>query len=161
MLSSDIREYIVRPSLQAISLWSESAEILVYGTGMVETGYNYLMQIGTPENGGLGFWQMEKSDYEDIYTYLRHPSNSRLFNTITSAAYYASFPMDPSVLVHNLRFSAIMCRLHYYRIPEALPDAKDAQGMAEYHKIYYNSSLGLSDVSKSTSIFQEAIDEII
>ena len=161
MLKHDILNFIIRPALKVTDLWSPSAEILVYGTGLIETDYNYLMQMGTPPNGGIGFFQMESSDYLDLYSFLRRPKNSRLFNSVLSACYYASFPMDSTVLASNIKFAALMCRCHYLRYPEALPDAKNSQALSEYHKVYYNSSLGTADAAKNAVIFQSIIDEVI
>ena len=35
-----------------------------------------------------------------------------------------------------------MCRVHYYRVSEALPEENDIEGMARYWKKYYNTPLG-------------------
>lgn len=160
MLANDIRIQIIRPALQSIGLWSASAEVLIYGTGMVESGYNHLVQIGSPQGGGLGFFQMEKSDYEDIYAFLRHPKNVRLYNSVISCCYYCAFPMDSSVLVHNIKFAAVMCRLHYLRTSQAIPELADGgEAFAEYHKVYYNSLDGAASVTTNTKIFQGIIDD--
>ena len=50
-----------------------------------------------------------------------------------------------------------MCRFHYLRVSEALPAANDAQGMANYHKKYYNTNLGKTDVNQSVIEFQNII----
>ena len=158
MLTKDIFNYIIKPSLQITNLWSPSAEILIYGTGMVETGYQYLMQIGAPANGGIGFWQMEPSDYTDICRWLKAPTNRVLCNSILAACYYDALPSDPNSMASNLRFAALMCRVHYSRFSEPLPNEKDAAGMAKYHKIHYNTALGAADMTKNTDVFQGIID---
>ena len=77
-------------------------------------------------------------------------------NGIVASCYYTSFPMDAAAMVSNIKFAALMCRLHYYRQEAPLPDATDAEGFAEYHKVYYNTSLGAADADKNTVLFQEA-----
>jgi hypothetical protein len=48
----------------------------------------------------------------------------------------------PKFMIHNLHFAAAMCRIHYYRVPEALPEAGDISRQAEYWKAHYNTPLG-------------------
>lgn len=160
MFPNQIRQSIIRPALEVCSMWSESAEVLVFGTGMVETGYQYITQIGEPRNGGLGFWQMEPSDYKDLLTWFRRNTESKLLERILDACYYISTPVDPNVLAHNIKYACLMCRSHYLRIREPIPDAQDAQALAKYHVKYYNGNgLGKADVQKNTKIFQGIIDE--
>lgn len=142
-------------------MWSESAEVLVFGTGMVETGYQYITQIGNPANGGLGFWQMEPSDYKDLLAWFRRNVESNLLARILDACYYTSTPVDPNVLAHNIKYGCLMCRAHYLRIREPIPSlepANSASKFAEYHKKYYNSAKGKADAEKNTKIFQGIID---
>lgn len=140
-------------------MWSENAEILVFGTGMVETGYEYITQIGNPANGGLGFWQMEPSDYKDLLAWFRRNVESNLLTRILDACYYTSTPIDAAVLAHNIKYACLMCRSHYYRIREPIPESKDGGKFAEYHKKYYNGgALGKANVEKNAKIFQGIID---
>lgn len=158
MLAKQVREYIIAPSLRVANLWSEAAEILVYGTGMVESNYEYICQIGNPSDGGLGCWQMEPSDFKDLCKWLDLFPQKNIKNNILSCCYYMSMPIDPGVLMSNLKLAALLCRAHYYRCPEELPSASDAKGMADFHKAYYNTSCGAADAAKNTEIFQGIID---
>jgi len=67
------REFIVRPALQGVGLWSEGAEELIAGTAMVESNLTYVRQLG----GGpaIGICQMEPATYIDLRKRLidRHP----------------------------------------------------------------------------------------
>lgn len=157
-LSKQIREYIIAPALRVANLWSESAEILVYGTGMVESQYEYICQIGNPADGGMGYWQQEPSDFKDVCKWLDALGQKQLKNNILSCCYYLSMPIDPAVLMRNTKLAALLCRAHYLRFPAMLPLPSDAAGFANYHKEYYNTSLGAADASKNTEVFQEIID---
>ena len=46
MLASQIRSLVIRPALSKINLWSPSAEELVLGTAIVESGLTYIRQWG-------------------------------------------------------------------------------------------------------------------
>ena len=91
MLASQIRSLVIRPALEKLNLWSLSAEELVLGTAIVESGLTYLRQ----HNDG------------------------------------------PAV-----------CRLCYYRKPDALPEAGDIEGQAAFWKQHYNTPLGKGTVTK-------------
>jgi hypothetical protein len=45
-------------------------------------------------------------------------------------------------LLSNLGLQAALCRLHYRRVPSALPKLDNIEGQARYWKKYYNSNLG-------------------
>ncbi len=45
-------------------------------------------------------------------------------------------------LIGNMWYGAAMCRIHYLRVPDALPEAGDIPGMAAYWKEFYNTFEG-------------------
>lgn len=160
MLHKDIYKNIIKPGLESVFGANPSADILVYGTGMVETGYNYLTQIGKPENGGIGFFQIQPSDYKDIQIWVRNGFVKGLFDRLLATCYYSAWPQDVRVLAHNIKFSALICRTHYYRIKEPLPKPTEARQLAEYHKRFYNGgALGKADVDRNTDIFEAIIHD--
>ena len=57
MLASQTLALVIRPALKKLRLWSPSAEELVFGTAIVESGLTYLKQHG--DGPALGLWQVE------------------------------------------------------------------------------------------------------
>jgi len=161
MEPTDIRKQIIIPALKAIDASSLSSEILIYGTGWVESAYKYEEQIGHVINGGLGYWQEEPSDYQDISVWLSYPSKSSLLKKILKASNLNALPGDPRTVESNPTLACLLCRAHYMRTADPLPDPTDAHGMAQYHKTFYNSSQGAANVDRNTRIFQEIIDGIL
>ena len=51
-------------------------------------------------------------------------------------------------LATNLMYGAAVCRLCYYRKPDALPAAGDVEGQAAFWKQHYNTIFGLGTASK-------------
>ena len=51
-------------------------------------------------------------------------------------------------LAANLMYGAVVCRLCYYRKPDALPEVGDIEGQASFWKEYYNTIFGKGTVSK-------------
>ena len=50
-----------------------------------------------------------------------------------------------------------MARIHYLRVPEALPAADDVVGLAAYWKRYYNTELGAGTVEKFVESYQRIL----
>lgn len=130
-----IRDYIIVPSLKAVDLYSDEARDLLLYTGLVESGYKYVAQLG----GGpaRSFWQVEPSTMWDVYAnYLsyREPLKAQL----------EDIQSIPSIdaLTSNMCFSVIMARLVYRRSPDPLPPIGDGPGMAAYWKRIYNTEKG-------------------
>jgi hypothetical protein len=147
---------LINPTLDLIGLNSPSASTLVFGTGLVETNYNHLSQIGSPKNGAFGFFQCENKTYLEMLKYLKR--NAKLSERILSVCYLEFFPKDCTVLEWNLRLSVCICRCHYYRFKEPLPNSNIAVDLAVYHKKYYNTAKGKTNVETSVKYFQHAID---
>lgn len=57
------RDYIIKPSLTHIGLWSPAAEQLVLATAMAESNLRYLQQINGP---ALGLYQIEPITHRDM-----------------------------------------------------------------------------------------------
>ena len=146
-------KHIIRPALEAIDLYSKAAEELLLGTAIQESRLVYLKQIG----GGpaLGLFQMEPATHDDIWdNYLDYKDT--LFDKVYVLA--CRQPVDPHDMIWNLYYAAAMCRIHYYRVPEALPEAGDYEGMAKYHKQYYNTPLGSTKLSESIEVFKDVME---
>lgn len=146
MIDADhLREHVVRPALVAVELHSDAAENLVMGTAAQESHLEYLVQLeGGPAQG---LFQMEPVTYDDIWTnYLQH-RNAIAFR-IRRAIYTSDGVPPVRRLVWDLRFAAIMCRIHYLRKKEPLPDANDVWALGRYWKEHYNTHMGKGTVQE-------------
>ena len=127
-------------------MYSPEAENLIFGTGLVESNYDYLKQW----NNGVArsWWQIEPGmtgALDTIVNYLDYRKN--LLGKCAVAAKVAPFYFRVGVeeeevrdlLETNIAYAIIMCR----RVPKKLE--KTVEGMAHYWKKYYNSDLGKGD----------------
>ena len=132
------RELIVRRALSEVDLWSEAAENLVMGTAAQESHLRYLKQLG----GGpaLGLFQVEPFTYNDYWENFVDDRDD-LRESILAAIRTTGEP-QPDRVIWDLRYAAIMCRIHYRRIPKPLPEATDVWALARYWKRYYNTAAG-------------------
>ena len=119
MLASQIRSLVIRPALSKINLWSPSAEELVLGTAIVESGLTYLRQWG--DGPALGLWQVEPSTQNDLYTNflnyrpelgsalmkLRAPNLSMDENLATNLMYRMRFA-DCAITESRMRFQRLV-----------------------------------------------------
>jgi hypothetical protein len=130
---TQLRE-LIEETLKDIGLYSTDAVNLVQGTIAQESaGGKYIRQIKGP---ALGICQMEPFTFSDHFNWLsKHKWG--LFNRIIEAC---GTDMREEDLRYNLKLSIAMCRVHYRRRPEPLPNSID--GYAAYWKRWYNTYLG-------------------
>ena len=134
LVATQLRQMVIKPALEKLGLWSTAAEELVLDTAIVESSLIYIRQHG--DGPALGLWQVEPATHGDLYAnYLsyRQELGSRLMELRTPA-----LSMGEN-LATNLMYGAAVCRLCYYRQPEALPVAGDIKGQAAFWKQHYNT----------------------
>ena len=143
---------VIRPALTKINLWSRSAEELVLGTSIVESGLTYLKQHG--ECPALGLWQVEPATHEDLYTNYLHYRQDLGSKLMELRAPNLSMGEN---LAANLMYGAAVCRLCYYRKPNALPAAGAIEGQGAFWKQHYNTPFGAGTVSKYVYKVQQVL----
>ncbi len=129
---------LITETLKQINMHSESAVNLLMGTAAQESHLGtYIRQIKGP---ALGIFQMEPATHNDIWdNYIDYKPLSFTQNIAKTSN--VQFP-DSNTLLFNLKYAIIMCRLHYRRVPETLPEYYDVKGLSRYWKVYYNTHLG-------------------
>lgn len=131
-----LRTYVIRPVLKDLGLWSEAAEKLLLGTACQESQCGrWLRQIG--EGPAVGIYQMEPATHDDIWNnFLDHRQ------AIARKVKLTVCGLAPSAeqMAGNLIYATAMCRVHYLRVPDAIPPTLAEQ--AVYWKRFYNTELG-------------------
>lgn len=135
-----LRDLVIVPTLKHLGLHSEAAVELVLGTAIQESQGKYLKQLG----GGpaIGIYQMEPDTHDDIWVnYLRYkPELAWKLRELELPNWY---PDDNArEMEGNLYYATGICRTHYRRVSEPLPEVGDVEGMARYWKKHYNTCLG-------------------
>ena len=131
------RTNIVRPVLLALGAHSTQAEDLLVGTAVQESNLRYLRQLN--EGPARGLFQMEPNTHDDIWTnYFAYQGNFRE----RVEAFLVPGQDRHDQLAWNLAYATAMCRAHYRRVREKLPDPGDIDGLARYWKQYYNTAQG-------------------
>lgn len=129
--------FVVKPTLETLGLSGIGAERLVLGTGLTESGLEFISQV--PSGVAKGFFQMELITHDDIWhNYLTYKGQlSDLVNDfiIPSQGMF-------NQLQGNIYYATAMCRVHYLRHLPTIPDTSSLEDLAGYWKRYYNTSKG-------------------
>lgn len=151
---SEIRRWVVRPVLERAELWSLAAENLILGTGLAESGFEFLDQRDLQGRPGPAFgpWQIEELTYTSLW--FQELSQMTRMNCLAAIGF--DEPPHVDELHGNLFLGALTCRMKYLTIHERLPDASDASGMAVYWKKYYNTFAGKGNALAVLPYFRTA-----
>jgi hypothetical protein len=123
---------------------SDDAVELVLVTGIVESRYKYLRQLG--DGPACSFWQVEPATCVDnLVHYLKHRKSlivSCAEASRVDSKYWQVYDEDiwADILEKNIAAGIVHCRLKYWRVPKPVPNT--TQGKADYWKKYYNSEGG-------------------
>jgi len=145
--ADQLRRHVIRPTLKHLNQYSKAAENLLMGTAAQESHLGtYLLQLdGGPAKG---IFQMEPATHDDIWQhYLRY--KRILTHSVREIAGVEKGVVPPAdLMVTNLAYAAAMARIHYLRVPEALPLADNPVDLGEYWKSHYNTYLGKGTVAE-------------
>ena len=126
---------------------SEDAVNLVIATGIVESRYEYIRQMG--DGPARSFWQVEPATCVDnLAHYLKHrPELMRKCAqaTLVDVKHWQNYDerVWAEILEKNIAAGIVHCRLKYWRVPKKMPSS--VEGQAAYWKKYYNSEGGKGD----------------
>ena len=118
---------------------TEAARDLIFETGMAESGYRHLEQVG----GGpaISFWQLEEATVQDIW------ENYILYRKPVIELMYKMGLVEEHLvfcILTNIALAAAFCRIYYRRKPGAIPTS--LPGRASYWKTHYNTYKGKGTV---------------
>ncbi len=132
---------IVDDVLRALEMHSQDAFDLVMRTGMQESKFKYLEQLG--EGPALGFFQVEPATAEDIWV------NYLMFKTSIRKNLALVAPLGTwrnVTILSNIALQAALCRLKYRRDSDPIPESIETQ--AAYWKRVYNTPAGSGTVEE-------------
>ena len=146
------RLHVVRATLIYMRMWSASAENLLLGTAIQESGLRYLRQHG--DGPARGLYQIEPATHDDIADrYLaKHRDIRKRLNTLL-----APIPSRIDQLATNLAYATAIARLRYWMDPALLPEPDDIDGLAAYWKRVYNTPRGGGRASEFTANYRRYV----
>jgi len=128
----------------------DDAEQLVLETGIVESNYKFIRQLG--DGPARSFWQVEPATAVDnCQHYLAHRKH-HLFKcaeaSLVDIKHWQNYSdiLLADILERNIAAGIVHCRLKYWRVPKRMPNT--LEGRAKYWKKYYNSEQGAGTEEK-------------
>ena len=136
---------------------SKDAVNLVLCTGIVESRYEYIRQLG--DGPARSFWQVEPATCVDnLAHYLKH--RPELMRKCADASMVdvkhwqiLEEKVWAEILEKNIAAGIVHCRLKYWRVPKRMPNT--IEGQASYWKKYYNTEGGSGDPQHFIEAFKK------
>ncbi|WP_137169381.1 hypothetical protein [Marinomonas sp. FW-1] len=152
-----LREYVVLPTLSNLGMYSEAAEQLVMGTITQESRATHLKQLG--KGPALGLIQMEPATHADLWrNFIKYKSSLQddlraLLSGEADSVFEVCGVPDELELMSNIKYAVAMCRVHYWRKPQSLPEPNNIKALGEYWKDHYNTIHGAGTVHEFINNF--------
>lgn len=154
------KKFVIKPTLKLLTeynpkMYSKSAINLLAGTALHESRYRYLRQVlnGGKDGVARGFYQIESNTLNDVYTNFLD-ARKELKDIVEGLRGSMS---REEALITNMAYATAIARIVYWRAKGAIPNSKDYEGLAKYHKTHYNTVKGATIESKSKKDFALAI----
>jgi len=145
-----VREVIIQPVLKEHGLWSVEAEELLMMTAAQESKMGwYIIQVDNDKllyNNALSMWQIEWATFDWLQSKFPQFIAGRKFEE----------------LAHDMRLAALVARLRYYVVAEALPAVTEdgyLLKLARYYKKYYNTPLGAATIDETLRNYRRYVQE--
>ena len=147
--NNQIKELIKNVCVQLGDKYAKPEALdIVYATGLVESKYEYIQQIG--QGPAKSFWQVEPETAVDNcknFISARPELLQKCADILNVDPYHF---IDPDIdtwdwiLRTNIAAGVLHCRIKYWRVPE--PIEKGSEGLAKYWKEHYNTEEGAGSV---------------
>ena len=132
--ASELKEYVVRPTLQELGVWSPAMEALLLGTAAQVSQFGFHIKQGR----GLGIFNIDRHTHRDVWdNFLAFDPDKASF--IRGTASQREFLKEPDhELITNLAYATAIAWGIYASQEAVLPeDASDIQALAQlWHRLY-------------------------
>lgn len=135
--ATDLRELIIRPTLEHLKDWSPAAENLLMGTAAQESQLGF--RFHTNEHHGLGMFRISAKTHLEIWDefLIKDPE---LASSLRGLASQQQFLKTPHVeLITNLSYATGVAWMIYRRHRADLPSAHCIDELATYWLRYYTN----------------------
>ena len=161
MISTSQMKYLIQSTCgwMGEKFVSDDAVTLVLETGLVESGYKYIRQLG--DGPARSFWQVEPATAVDnLAHYLKHRKELMGMCADASLVDLKNWQLYEeglwgNILEKNIAAGIVHCRLKYWRVPKPVPNT--LEGRAKQWKKYYNSEQGAGSEEKYIDIVREIL----
>jgi len=116
---TDLRNLIIRPTLERLNDWSLSAENLLLGTAALESTLGYRL---TSDNGGLGIYAISPAAHIQVWDHflVSDPETASLLRGLASQQQFLKCPHGE--LISNLSYASgvawMIYKSHHVKLPD-------------------------------------------
>lgn len=135
--ASELREYVIRPTLKHLGDWSDAAENLLLGTAAQESGLGF--HLRSRRRYSLGIYQITPQTHKKVWDkYLMLQPD--LASSVRGLASQHEFLAHPDLeLATNLSYATAVAWLVYKRREKTLPKSDDIEALANYWHLYFHA----------------------
>jgi hypothetical protein len=154
--TAELRDYVIRPTLDCLNESSVATELLLLGTAAQESGLGFHLKDNT--HPGIGLFGITPKAHKAVWdTYI--VKTPELASDIRGLASQHEFLKDPDAeLVTNLRYATAIALMIYKSSEKPIPEANDYEGLAKFWQTYYRPlSLNAGNWDDFLSHFKECI----
>ena len=134
--ADDLRYLVIRDTLKYLGEWSQSAENLLVGTAIQESGLGFSLK----QNRRLGIFHISANAHRAAWDHhlVHHPE---LASQVRGLAGQHAFIDDPhGELLTNLKYATAIAWCIYRKAGQPLPEADDIEGLGLFWKQHFHSS---------------------
>jgi hypothetical protein len=134
---NDLREFIIRPALEQLNDWSQTAENLLLGTAAQESQLGFRMRSTT--DTGLGLYRISARTHVQVWDefLVTDPELASRLRGLASQQQFLKSPHDE--LISNLSYASGMAWMIYKRCHLKLPESNNINELAKCWFNYYSS----------------------
>jgi len=133
----DMKDYVIRPTLQYLGCWSPAAENLLLGTVAIESELGAHLKQGAGRGIGLGIFQIDEGTHRKIWDeYLAFDPD--LASKVRGLASQREFLEEPHLeLATNMSYATAIAWMIYQRASVKLPKEDDLQALARIWAVVF------------------------
>lgn len=134
---AELVQYVIRPTLEYLGDYSESAATLLAATAAIESDLGF--HLKKQKSNGLGVYRINPRCHQLVWDrYLAKDPD--LASKVRGLASQHEFLANPHLeLTTNLRYATAIAWMIYRRTGKALPAADDIQGLGKYWRRHFHS----------------------
>jgi hypothetical protein len=135
IFAKDLRELVVRPTLQQLNEWSPAAENLLLGTAAQESQLGFI--IHTSHIKGAGLYRISEQTHTQVWDefLITDPELASRIRGLASQQQFLKFPHHE--LITNLGYATGIAWMVYKRNALQLPDENDIAQLAHCWQTNY------------------------
>lgn len=134
---NDLRELVIRPMLEHLNEWSQTAENLLLGTAAQESQLGFKLQCD--KGDGLGLYNISAHTHTQVWDQFL-VTDPELASRLRGLASQQQFLKSPhSELIFNLGYASAIAWMIYKRCHLKLPDCSNIHELAKCWLTYYHA----------------------